>query len=98
MVDGAEQKRTEPSFLTIRPSDPISFQEPRKKFLREIPGIIDGIAAAPNVTVEWIPIDLAKSRQRFLCVRRIGPVGCQHHRPASRGKYIFSRTGQSRSF
>ena len=63
MLEGRKQERPEFSLLSIRPQMDFVLDQIRKKTLRQILGIVHGIAATAHISVERRPVGLAKLGQ-----------------------------------
>ena len=85
-VHRREQEGAKAASVLFDSIEPLLFQKPRKKFLRQILGVLRPIASPPDVGVERVPICLAELRERRRLPRRIRMVRVQHNAPVRRCK------------
>src|SRR5207244_1504056 len=60
MLDGDEQKRTEPTLARIDLREVIFVEQPEEEFLGQIFGFSRVITAPPDISINWVPINAAE--------------------------------------
>src|SRR5262249_19934444 len=86
MAEGGEQESAKATPIAVGPGQPISFQQTREEFLRQILGILWVVTAPPHVGIKWVPINRAEMREGGARARAVLLRGRQHDGPMRRGK------------
>jgi hypothetical protein len=86
MIDGGEQKGSEPASSGISQRETTALEQSREKLLRQVFGVLGVMAFAANIGVEWIPVGAAKLVQRMRRAGRIQRCGRKHDAPVRGGE------------
>ena len=97
MLQGAEQKRAEPTLLTIGARASPRLDQVRKEPLRQILGIMRAVTLSPQEKEDRPPINPAQLRERAerLLRRCLRFARLEDNRPAGRSKRRLARFGGS---
>src|SRR2546427_3132924 len=55
-IQRGQQKGTKPALMRIKICKPVLFEQPRKKFLREVLRIFWSVAPLPYIRIEGVPV------------------------------------------
>lgn len=88
VFEGSEQESTKPPFPGAKAIEIIAPKETGKETLRQVLGVLAGIAAAADVGVKRIPVVAAKLGECFVRLRRGAVAGGDNRRPVRRRKRV----------
>jgi hypothetical protein len=94
--DGGQEERAEPAAFLPRVRERAFLEHSREKCLRQVGGVVDGRARAPNERVDRKPVQLAQRRERRCRVRRGRIAGRHHQAPARRRESTGTIEGRHR--
>ena len=82
-IQRGQQKGTKPALMRIKICKPVLFEQPRKKFLREILRIFWSVAPLPYIRIEGVPVGAAQLFQGLGSARRVASCSCRSTRTGS---------------
>ena len=91
VIDAAEEKIAQLPAIRIGGANGVLFQKAREETLGEIFRILRRMAAAPDVSVNGIPVGFAELAERGLCGRAVTLCRLADKAPASRFKGVRGR-------
>src|SRR5215471_14035013 len=89
----SQQERTELAFRPVYVREVILLQQAGEKPLRQVAGVLHGVALPTNEGVKRIPVRFAQGRKRFPRLRRLPVAGSDDQAPVRRAKTVELRIG-----